>query len=251
MIKYALALALLGTPVAVYAQTVTATGPVSVEIVTTGQVSVAAQRYRLSVTLTAKGKDEAAAGVALAASRAKLVQALGGLNVREAEAEADLGTTNSLMNMLASFGGMKSKPSFSLDTPLEEDSDETPQSTATEKLVFDATTRSAVDAARAPIEANGGKLDDDVLPLLTDYVGPTRQAKAAAIQKAQGEADAYAATLGLRRTTIVKVSEKQDPTAGALALIGEMVSIIAPKREGNVDKVNVNASLVVEFQLSR
>lgn len=246
MIKYAIALGMLAAPLTAHAQTA---GPVSVEIVTTGQVSVAAQRYRMSVTLTAKGKDEAAAGVALAANRAKLVQALGALNVREAE--ADLGTTNSLMNMLASFGGMKSKPSFSLDTPLEEDSEETPQSTATEKLVFDAPTRSAVDAARAPIEANGGALDDDVLPLLTDYVGPTRQAKAAAIKKAQGEADAYAATLGLRRTTIVKVSEKQDPTAGALALIGEMVSIIAPKREGNVDKVNVNASLVVEFQLSR
>lgn len=246
MMKYAFALALLAAPMAVQAQT--ASSPVAVEIVATGQVQVPAQRYRLSVTLTAKGKDEAAAGAALAANKTKLLQALAAHNVREAQGE--VGTTNSLMGLLMSFGGMKSKPSFSLDTP-EEDSEAEPQSTATETLTFDAPTRAAVESVRAPIEANGGKLDDDVLPLLTDYVGPTRQAKAAAIRKAQGEADAYAATLGLRRSAITRVSEKQDPTAGALALIGEVVSIVAPKKDGAADTVTVNASLVVEFQLSR
>lgn len=244
--RYAIALGILAAPLAAQAQT--ATGPVSVEIVSNGQVQVPAQRYRLSVTLTAKGKDEAAAGAALAANKTKLIQALVGLNVREAQGEVS--TTNSLMGLLMSFGSMKSKPSFTLDTP-EEDSDETPQSTATETLTFDAPTRAAVESVRAPIEANGGKLDDDVIPLLTDYVGPTRQAKAAAIKKAQGEADAYAATLGLRKSAITRVSEKQDPTAGALALIGEVVSIVAPKKDGSVDTVTVNASLVVEFQLSR
>lgn len=243
--RYAVALGILAAPLTAQAQT--ATGPVSVEIVSNGQVQVPAQRYRLSVTLTAKGKDEAAAGATLAANKAKLIKALAGLNVREAQGE--LSTTNSLMGLLMSFGSMKSKPSFTLDTP--EDSDETPQSTATETLHFDAPTRAAVESARAPIEANGGKLEDDVLPLLTDYVGPTRQAKAAAIKKAQGEADAYAATLGLRRTAITRVSEKQDPTAGALALIGEVVSIVAPKKDGAADTVTVNASLVVEFQLNR
>lgn len=246
MMRYAVALGILAAPLTAQAQT--ATGPVSVEIVSNGQVQVPAQRYRLSVTLTAKGKDEAAAGATLAANKAKLIQALAGLNVREAQGE--LSTTNSLMGLLMSFGSMKSKPSFTLDTP-EEDSDETPQSTATETLHFDAPTRAAVESARAPIEANGGKLEDDVLPLLADYVGPTRQAKAAAIKKAQGEADAYAATLGLRRTAITRVSEKQDPTAGALALIGEVVSIVAPKKDGAADTVTVNASLVVEFQLNR
>ncbi|MDT8758326.1 SIMPL domain-containing protein [Sphingomonas psychrotolerans] len=250
--KHAIALALLAAPLAAplaaQAQTITAPGPVSVEIVTTGQVSVPADRYRLSVTLTAKGKDEAAAGAILAANKAKLAQALAALNIREAA--PDLTTSSSIINLLASFGGSKSKPSFSLDTP-EEDSDDTPQSTATETLTFDASSRAAVESARAPVEANGGKLDDDLLPLLNDYVGPTRQAKAAAIKKAQGEAEAYAATLGLRRAALVKVSEKQDPTAGALALISELVAVVMPKHEGGVDKVTVNASLVVEFQLSR
>lgn len=243
--KYAIAIALAAASPAAQAQTA---GPVSVEIVTTGQVSVPAQRYRMSVTLTAKGKDEAAAGATLAANRAKVIQALAALNIREGQ--GDIGTTNSLMGLISSFAGIKSKPSFSLET-LEEDSKETPQSTATETLQFDAPTRAAVESTRAPIEANGGKLDEDVLPLLTDYVASTRAAKAAAIKKAQGEADAYAATLGLKRSAIVKVSEKQDPTAGALALIGELVTIVAPKKDGAADQVTVNASLVVEFQLSR
>lgn len=243
--KYAIALGMLAAPLAAQAQTA---GPVSVEIVATGQVSVPAQRYRMSVTLTAKGKDDAAAGALLAANKAKLMQALATRNIREAQ--GDIGTTNSLMGLISSFAGTKSKPSFSLET-LEDDSKETPQSTATETLGFDAPTRAAVESVKASIEANGGKLDDDVLPLLNDYVAPTRAAKAAAIKKAQGEADAYAATLGLKRSAIVKVSEKQDPTAGALALIGELVAIVAPKKEGGVDQVTVNASLVVEYQLSR
>ena len=205
MIKYMMALGLAASPLAAEAQTA---GPVSVEIVTTGQVSVPAQRYRMSVTLTAKGKDETAAGATLAANRAKVMQALAALNIREGQGE--IGTTNSLMGLISSFAGMKSKPSFSLET-----------------------------------------LDEDVLPLLADYVAPTRAAKAAAIKKAQGEADAYAATLGLKRSAITRVSEKQDPTAGALALIGELVTIVAPKKDGAADQVTVNASLVVEFQLSR
>jgi uncharacterized protein YggE len=245
MIKYAFALALFGAPMVTQAQTVS---PVSVEIVSTGQVSVPAQRYRMSVTLTTKGKDEATAGAALAANKAKLTQALASLNIGEAKGE--IGTTNSLMGLISTFAGTRSKPSFSLET-LDEDSEETPQSTATETLGFDAPTRAAIESAKAPIEANGGKLDDDVLPLLNDYVASTRAAKAAAIRKAQGEADAYAATLGLRRTAITRVSEKQDPTAGALALIGEVVSIVAPKKDGAADTVTVNASLVVEFQLNR
>jgi len=252
MLKQGIALALLVAPLCVplaaQAQTVTAAGPVSVEIVSMGQVSVPAQRFRLSVTLTTKGKDEAAAGAALAANKAKLIQALTAIGIGEAKGE--IGTTNSLMGLISTFAGTKSKPSFSLET-LDEDSQETPQSTATETVSFDAPTRAAVERAKAPIAANGGKLDEDVLPLLNDYVAPTRAAKAAAIKKAQGEADAYASTLGLKRSTIVKVSEKQDPTAGALALIGELVTIVAPKKEGGVDQVTINASLVVEFQLSR
>jgi uncharacterized protein YggE len=248
MMKYAIALGMLAAPLAAQAQTATVSGPVSVEIVASGQVNVPAQRYRISVTLTAKGKDDAAAGATLATNRARLMQALTALNIREGQGE--IGTTNSLMGLISSFAGAKSKPSFSLET-LDEDSDEKPQSTATETLQLDAPTRAAIESAKAPIEANGGKLDDDVLPLLNDYVAPTRAAKAAAIKKAQGEADAYASTLGLKRSAIVKVSEKQDPTAGALALIGELVTIVAPKKDGGVDQVTVNASLVVEFQLSR
>ena len=62
-------------------------------------------------------------------------------------------------------------------------------------------------ATAGPIaEVNGAKMDEDVIALLDDYVGPTRQAKADAIAKARSEAAAYASTLGLRKASIVRIS---------------------------------------------
>ncbi|MBB5708935.1 SIMPL domain-containing protein [Sphingomonas xinjiangensis] len=247
MIKYALALTLLGTSSGALAQAAPTTGPVSVEILAAGQIRQPANRYRLEVTLTAKGADEAAAGAALAAARAKLLQQLAGLNVREALAENAAPT--SVAGLVASFGG-RTKTSFSTEIP-DEGSDETPQSTASSKLMLDAPSRAAVDAAKPVIEANDGTLSDDVLPLLIDYVVPTRQAKADALKKAQSEADSYAASLGLRRATITKISERQDLTAGAINFVGQIVSTFAPKSETQSDEVTVQANLTVEFQLTR
>lgn len=247
MIRYAFALALLGTSSGALAQAAPATGPVSVEILAAGQVTQPANRYRLQVTVTATGPDEAAAGTALAAAHAKLLQQLGNLNVREARPESLAPT--SVAGLVASFGG-RTKPSFSTET-VDEDSEEKPQSTATEKLMLDAPSRAAVDAAKPMIEANGGTLSDDVIPLLIDYVVPTRQAKADALKKAQAEADAYAASLGLRRATVTKISERQDLTAGAINFVGQIISTFAPKAEAQADEVTVQANLSVEFQLTR
>lgn len=247
MMKYTIGLALLGTSSGAWAQAAPATGPVSVEILAAGQITQAANRYRLAVTLTAKGADEAAAGAALAAARAKLMQQLGGLNVREAH--PDSAAPTSVASLIATIGG-RSKPSFSTEA-LDDDSEETPQSTATEKLMLDAPSRAAVEGARPLIEANGGTVSDEAIPLLIDYVVPTRQAKADALKKAQAEADAYAASLGLRRATVTRISERQDLTAGAISFVGQLVSTFAPKPEAQADEVTVQANLTVEFQLTR
>ena len=90
-----------------------------------------------------------------------------------------------------------------------------------------------------------------MIPLLIDYVVPTRQAKADALKKAQSEADAYAASLGLRRASVTKISEKQELTAGALNFVGQIVSTFAPKPEAQADDVSVEVNLTVEFQLTR
>jgi hypothetical protein len=247
MMKYAIALGMLGASSGVWAQAAPATGPVSVEIVSAGQVRQVANRYRLQVTLTATGADEAAAGAALAAARTKLLQQLAGLNVREAQ--PDLAAPTSMASLIAGIGG-RTTPSFSTETP-DEDSDAAPQSTATEKLMLDAPSRAAMESARPVIEANGGTLGDDVLPLLIDYVVPTRQAKADALKKAQAEADAYAASLGLRRAVVTRISERQDLTAGAMNLVGQLISTFAPKPAAQADEVTVQANLTVEFQLTR
>ncbi|UYY58765.1 SIMPL domain-containing protein [Sphingomonas sp. S2-65] len=247
MLKYGLALALLAAPTSAWAQANAVTGPVSVEIVAAGQVKVPAQRFRISVSLAASGADEAAAGTALAAARAKLMQQLGAMNIREAQADAS--APSSIPSLIASFGG-RSKPKFSTEVA-DDDSDETPQSTATETIQFDAPSRVAVNGAKPVIEANGGTLGDEVIPLLVDYVVPARQAKADALKKAQSEADAYAASLGLRRASVTRISEKQDLTAGAINFVGQIIATFAPKPEAQADDVSVQANLTVEFQLTR
>ncbi|WP_404339685.1 SIMPL domain-containing protein [Sphingomonas sp. MMS12-HWE2-04] len=248
MKKYALALALAGVPTSVLAQAAPATGPVSVEIVASGKIEVPAQRFRISVKLTGKGKDEAAAGVALAANRAKLLAAMSALSIREAQADASA-VPSSISSLMSMFGG-RSKPTFSMEA-VEENSDAEPQSTATETLMFDAPSRAAIASAKPSIEANSGVLEDDVIPLLADYLVPTRQAKAAAIKNAQIEADAYAASLGLRRASVSKISERQDIAASALGFVTQLISMFAPKSEQKSDEVTVLANLTVEFQLTR
>lgn len=247
MIKHALALALLAAPATAFAQTGAEQGPVTVEIVASGQVKIPAQRFRFQVTLIGKGKDEAAASATLAANRAKLTQALTAMNVREAQAVS--GAPNSLMSLIASFTG-RGKSSISLDT-MSEGENEKPQSTASETIMFDAPSRAGVISAKRAVEANGGTVGDEVIALLDDYVGPMRKAKADAIAKARDEATAYAATLGLRRAAVTRISERQDIVAGSLGFFSQVMSIFAPKGASVSDDVVVPANLTVEFQLSR
>ncbi|MBB4097285.1 SIMPL domain-containing protein [Sphingomonas kyeonggiensis] len=244
MLRYALALAVVALPHAALAQSAPVDGPVAVEIVSAGQVKVPANRFRFSVKLTGKGADEKAAEAALAANRAKLVAALGAQGIREGK-PLEGAASNPLASLVGAFTG-RGKPSFSLD-----DVGEKPQSTATETIFFDAPSRAAATAAKSAAEANGGKMEDEVIALLDDYVGPTRQAKADAIAKARGEAAAYASTLGLRRTSIVRISEKQDMVAGSMSFFLELIGMFANKPGAGSDTVTVNANLSVEFKLSK
>jgi hypothetical protein len=246
MLKYALALAAIALPQAATAQSSPVDGPVTVEIVSNGEVKVPANRFRFSVTVTGKGADEKAAEAALAANRAKLVAALGAKGIHEG-APLEGGASNPLAALFGAFTG-RGKPSFSLDT---EGESEKPQSTASETLFFDAPNRAAATAAGPVAAANNGKMADEVIALLDDYVGPTRQAKADAIAKARSEADAYAKTLGLRRASIARISEKQDIVAGSMSFFFQLIGMFAGKPGASSDTVTVNANLSVEFQLSK
>jgi uncharacterized protein YggE len=242
--RYAFALALLFAPAAAMAQ---ADGPVSVEIVSSGRVVVPAKRFRITVTVTGKGADEKAAEAALGANRAKLVQLLAARGIQEGQ-PIQGAANNPLSSLFSAFGG-RGKTSFSLDT--FNNSDEKPQATANEKIFFDAPTRAAAEGAKPLVEANDGKMDEDVIALLDDYVLPTRQAKADAIAKAREEAAAYGAMLGLKRVAIVRISEKQDIVAGSMSFFYQLIAMFAPKGGTASDSVTVSANLAVEFQLSK
>lgn len=247
MMKYAFALVLMVAPAAAMAQAMPVDGPVTVEILATGKAVVPAKRFRFSVTVTGKGVDEKAAEVALAANRAKLIQLLAAQGIREGE---PLGgsANNPLASLFSAFAG-RGKTSFSMD--LATDENEKPQQTATETVLFDAPSRAAATGAKALIDGNNGKMADDVVALLDDYVGPTRQAKADAIAKARDEAGAYAAGLGLKRVSIARISERQDIVAGSMSFFFQLIGMFAPKGGTASDSVTVQANLAVEFQLSK
>ncbi|MEP9357253.1 SIMPL domain-containing protein [Sphingomonas sp. KR3-1] len=248
MIKYAFALALIAAPEAAMAQAAPVVdGPVVVEILSAGQVVVPARRFRFSVKVTGKGADEKAAEAALAANRAKLIQLLAAQGIREGQ-PIEGASGNPLASLFSAFSG-RSKTSFAMD--MAADDNEKPQSTASETVFFDAPTRAAATGAKALVESNNGKMDADVIALLDDYVGPTRQAKADAIAKAQGEAAAYASTLGLKRAAIARISERQDIVAGSMGFFLQIIGMFAPKQGAGSDTVTVSANLAIEFQLSK
>ncbi|MES2989265.1 MAG: SIMPL domain-containing protein [Pseudomonadota bacterium] len=248
-IRYAIACALLTMPASALAQT--AATPVSVEIVAAGEVTLPAQRFRISAKITGKGETEEAAKAALATNRAKLMQTLAGLNVREANHDAPTGGSGGqgLMSLFAGIGGMKgSKISF--DT-IAEDADGKPQSTASETVMLDAPSRAAAASARTAVEAVGGTMPEEVLGLLDDYPAASRRAKADALAKARVDAAAYGEALGLRQAAIVRISEKQDMIAGSLGFISSIIGMFAPKGGSDTNNVTVRETLTVEFKLSK
>lgn len=247
MIRYAIACAMLAAPAGALAQTSAAQVPVTVEIVTSGEVSVPAQRFRSSVTITAKGDTEDAAKAKLAADKAKLLQSLAALNVREAQAGLP-GGGNSLMSLFASLGG-HSKAVVSLD--ITDDTDAKPQSSASETVQIDVPTRAAAASARTIVDASGATMGEEVIGLIDDYPAASRRAKADALVKARAQAASYGETLGLRQAAITRISEKQDIVQGSIGFVSQILGMFAPKPGAESNEVTVRESLTVEFRLSR
>jgi uncharacterized protein YggE len=250
MIRFAIACAMLAAPSAALAQSGPAQPPVTVEIVASGEVTVPAQRFRISVTLTAKGDTEEAAKAALAASRAGFIQSVVAQGVREARPDS-APKGNSFMSIFAGLAG-RSKPTMSMtmDSP-SDDPDAKPQSVASETVDLDAPTRAAAANVRKTAEAMGGTASDEVIGLLDDYAGASRRAKADALVKARADALAYGEALGLRQAVIVRISEKQDIIAGSIGFVSQIIGMFAPKSGSESNDVTVRESLTVEFRLSR
>ncbi|RYE02651.1 MAG: DUF541 domain-containing protein [Sphingomonadales bacterium] len=248
MIRYAIACAMLALPASALAQTAPAPAPVTVEVIATGEVTVPAQRFRISAKIHGKGETEDAAKAALAAHKAKLLQTLSATGVREAQPGTTQGD-NSFMSLFASMAG-HNKPTVSMDS-FGEDQDAKPEATASETIQLDAPTRAAAGAARKTIEADGGAPNEEVIGLLDDYPSAARKAKADALVKARTQAAAYGEALGLRTAAITRISEKQDIVGGTMGFIAQIVGMFAPKSGTESNDVTVRETLTVEFKLSR
>lgn len=234
----ALALALAGQSAAAVA------GPVTVEIVASGHVDAPGQRFRFTATVSGEGADEAAAKAALEERKRALTAKLAALRVVPAEVTAD--KAPSFMSLISGMaGGM---PSVSAPT-VGEDGGEGMPARANLAMPFDAPDRTTAIRAVEAAKADGAEVTDPIIPLLIDPVPATRQAKAAALAKAGEEAKAYAATLGLSRPALVRVSEKQDWSV-SFDFLKQIVTMFSKPPEGS-ETVPVDVTLTVEYRLEK
>ena len=221
-----------------------AAGPVTVEIVASGHVDAPAQRFRFSAKLQAEGEDEAAAKVALEAKRAALTAELARLRVQPSSA-----TTEQTPSIASLFSGMAGAMPSTTAATVGEDGGEGQPAQASVSAAYDAPDRASAARAIKAAEAAGATVTDPVVPLLTDPTGPTRAAKAAALARAQDEAKAYGANLGLGRAAVVRISEKQDLSA-SFDFVKQIFRVFA-KPDGAADTVPVDVTLTVEYRLER
>lgn len=237
MVSVALALLL-------QAATPAAAGPVAVEIVASGHVDAPAQRFRFSTKIEAAGADEEEAKAALERKRAGLTAQVGRLGAQPSSATAE--KAPSFLGLLSGMAGIV--PSVTAATLGEDGAEGTPAK-ANVSAAFDATDKAAAVRAMQAAEAAGATVDDPLIPLLIDPTAATRQAKAAALAKAQDEAKGYAAALGLSRPTLIRVSEKQDLSA-SFDFVKQILRVFA-RPDGAAETVPVDVTLTVEFRLDR
>lgn len=238
MVSAALALLLQATAPATAA-------PVAVEIVATGHVDAPAQRFRFSARIEAEGADEDAAKAALERKRAALTAELGRLGAQPSSETVE--KAPSFLGLLSGMGGIA--PSVTAATMGEDGAEGTPAK-ASVSASFDATDRTAATRAMRAAEAAGATVTEPLIPLLVDPTPATRQAKAAALAKAQDEAKAYAAALGLTRPTLTRVSEKQDLSA-SFDFVKQILRVFAKPDGAPAETVPVDVTLTVEFRLDR
>lgn len=220
-----------------------ATGPVAVEIVASGHVDAPAQRFRFSAKIEAEGADEDAAKAALERKRAALTAQLGRLGAQPSSATTE--KAPSFLGLLSGMGGIV--PSVTAATMGEDGAEGTPAK-ASVSAAFDAVDRAAAMRAMQAAEAAGATVTDPLIPLLVDPTAATRQAKAAALAKAQDEAKGYAAALALSGPTLIRVSEKQDLSA-SFDFVKQILRVFAKPNGEVADTVPVDVTLTVEFRL--
>ena len=232
--------------------------PVTVEIVASGHVETPATAYRVSGSVLACAVTQGEADRLLAQKTAAIdrsVAAIGARKAAAAEKPSLAGMVSGLMatrtasecnsDMTALLGakGGDTSPVAKSDAPTG------PKLSASTSLSFDAPDRATAARVIAALKAADAKPSDAVAPVLTDDAAPRRAAKQQAMAKARTEADAYAATLGLKRVMLAAISERQD--IGSMDYIGQMLKSFGLPMTAASDTVSTDVTLTVTFRMEQ
>lgn len=222
---------------------------VSLELVATGNVTVPASKFTMSVDISVTGDSQAKADATRNARRADATDALGklgipatALTVPPKSLDAPMPNPLGVTSVVASSDGSDAeKPSFTSDIALA--------------LVL--TTVDQVIAAREALSKLDGVTVGTPVADVGDRDGLYRQAKLKALSNARADADAYAAAMSMRVVRVSKISESGGGLfpPGFQTFFQRILAAGGPAAlkgmfESTPGTVRVDASLIVEFVLA-
>jgi uncharacterized protein YggE len=226
-----------------------ATREVSLELVSSGTVTVPASRFTMSVDINVTGDSQAKADANRNARRADVTETLGKLGIPAA----------ALTLPPKSFDSPAPDPlgAMSVVDSTEGADAEKPSFTSNVSLALALTTADQVIAAREAL----AKLDGVTTGTPVAHVGARdglyRQAKLKALSNARADADAYANAMGMHVVRISKISESGGGLfpPGFQTFFQRILASGGPAAlkgmfEGTPGTVRVDASLIVEFVLA-
>jgi uncharacterized protein YggE len=258
-----MALLALLMPVAALAQVAPRT--TSVEILANGEVDLPATSFVLRIDWTSKGEDEDAARKAQAEQLVNVRKTLAGLGVSDTAITITEGTEVTTGADYSAYD-VATNTTVVEDVTVEDAGDEmnmvmdyspTPISQVSDFAIVRLGSLAQVLEVQKALAPLGAKVSS-ITPMLDDPDGARRQAKAKALAAARGDADAYAAVLGMRVVRVVRISE----TGNGLFLPGfqdkfQRMLTGGPRAfeamfgaDAKPGFVHVEASIVVEFELA-
>lgn len=229
----------------------------TVEIVATGEFDAPASAYILTATWTASGEDEAAARQAQKDKQSDVRGALGSAGVPDSAITITPGTefttgydSSVEMNAMV-YDTSDVVESNVVDLPTE---DPVVLTSVTDKMTVRVTSLAQVNELREKFAGIDVSITD-ASPVLDDPDGARRKAKTMALTSARGDAEAYAAAMGMRVIRVRRISEAgnglllpglQDKMSRLFSAGPQAMARMFEPKPGFI---HIEASIIVEFEL--
>jgi uncharacterized protein len=218
-----------------------APGEVLLETTSRGSASTPATKVTVEVPIHGRGNTPAEARQARDALWAKLAAAARTAGIDAADIRTGRGP-------MGGFIGNESTPGvgWTVSGPLAQGPSEQLEGTVMEIQLRDP---ARFERLRAALEAAGAEDVPSPEYRLADERAAKRSAKADALLKAKGEAEAYAATLGLRVSRLLRVSEREGAELGDPDTLQDYMKTMRGEPAEN-GMVETTVRLSVDFALA-